>query len=216
MPGNRPDAVLPLLGTTLTAPERTPYICGFAAQMSICCSCGILDGVNRLHPLAITSGDNRAMYRWFRSLVSLRGIAALAIGCMFIVLAVVPEAFGDNDPPWIIKVLMVGAGVLMVAGGSLAIRFKLHRQRVVGTNVPQDVMVELEDGGGEGSADTAFVELDGGCWAVPFDGPAAAWRSGIEGKVPAKAWFDPATDMPVAVEVRGVLLNTLAAPQRRS
>jgi hypothetical protein len=191
--------------------------------MSICDACGKLNGVNRLHPLAITIAHDRAMYRWFRSLVSLRGIAALAIGCMFIVLAVVPEAFGDNDPPSFIKVLMVGAGVLMVAGGFLAIRFKLHRQRVVATAVARNILVELEDGGGEGSADTVYVETDGERWAVPFDGPAAVWRAinggkggeGVRsGQMAGRAWFDPATDMPVAVEVHGVLLNTLAEPRR--
>ncbi len=164
------------------------------------------------------------MYRWFRNNVSLRGIAAIAIGLLFQWAIFAP---GVMVPPMPMPLAVVFSlmGLVLAIGGFLAIRFKLHRQRVVATAVARDVMVELEDGGGEGSADTVFVEADGGRWAVPFDGPSAAWRAsknvkggqGVRtGQMAGRAWFDPATAMPVAVEVHGVMLNTLAEPRRQS
>ena len=76
------------------------------------------------------------------------------------------------------------------------------------------VLVELKDGGGEGSPDIAVVEASSGRWEVPFHGPSAAGKLTGTGQLQAHAWLDPATGMPVVVEVSGVRLNTLWKPGR--
>jgi hypothetical protein len=153
------------------------------------------------------------MYRWFRNNISLRGIAAIAIGALFQWAVFVP---GIMDPPMSVPLAVIFSlmGLGLALAGCMAIWFKWHRERVPETARPEKVLVELKDGGGEGSPDIAVVEASSGWWELPFDGPAAAGKLFNKGQLQATAWLDPATNMPVALEVGGVRLNTLWKPSR--
>lgn len=153
------------------------------------------------------------MYHWFRSNISLRGIAAIAIGIMFQWVVYVPGII-DPPMPWPFKIVFSAMGVVLAIAGCMAIWFKWHRERVTERTKPEHVLVELKDGGGEGSPDIAIVEASSGQWRVPFHGPAAAGKLFDKGQLEAMAWLDPKTDMPVLLEVGGIRLNTLWKPGR--
>jgi hypothetical protein len=153
------------------------------------------------------------MYRWFRNNISLRGLAAIAIGLLFQWAVFVPGVI-DPPMPWLLALVFSLMGLALALAGCMAIWFKWHRQRVAESTRPETVLVELKDGGGEGSPDIAVVHASSGKWKVPFHGPSAAGKHIGKGQMKATAWLDPASDMPVAVEVDGIRLNTLYKPSR--
>lgn len=153
------------------------------------------------------------MYRWFRSNMSLRGIAAIAIGLMFQWMVFVPGVM-DEPMPVSLAVIFGLMGLALALAGCMAIWFKWHRERVAERTLPQAVLVELKDGGGEGSADIAIVEASSGRWKVPFHGPAAVNPLFGKGQQDATAWLDPKTGMPVTLDIGGIRLNTLWKPSR--
>lgn len=153
------------------------------------------------------------MYRWFRNNISLRGLAAIAIGLMFQWAVFVPGVM-EPPMPWLLAALFSLMGLGLALAGCVAIWFKWHRERVAEGARPEKVLVELKDGGGEGSPDIAVVEASSGRWKVPFHGPFAAGKMFGKGQLEATAWLDPKTGMPVVLEVSGVRLNTLWKPSR--
>ena len=153
------------------------------------------------------------MYRWFRSNVSLRGLAAIAIGVLFQWAVLTPGVI-DPPMPWLLALLFSLMGLALALGGCRAIWFKWHRERVAEGTRPEAVLVELKDGGGEGSPDIALVHASSGKWRVPFHGPAAAGKLIGKGQMEATVWLDPSNEMPVALEVDGIRLNTLWKPSR--
>lgn len=153
------------------------------------------------------------MYRWFRNNLSLRGIAAIAIGVLFQWMVFTPGVI-DPPMPWPLAALFSLMGLALALAGCMAIWFKWRRERVAESTRPEKVLVELKDGGGEGSADIAVVQASSGRWEVPFHGPSAAGKLFGKGKLEATAWLDPTTNMPVVLDVGGVRLNTLWKPSR--
>lgn len=153
------------------------------------------------------------MYRWFRNNISLRGIAAIAIGLMFQWVVFVPGVM-EPPMPWLLAVVFSVMVLALALAGCVAIWFKWHRERVAEGARPEKVLVELKDGGGEGSPDIAVVHATSGKWKVPFHGPAAAGKLIGKGQMEATAWLGPATDMSVVLEVDGIRINTLWKPSR--
>ncbi len=153
------------------------------------------------------------MYRWIRNNVSLRGIAAIAIGSLFQWVVFAPGVM-DDPMPWPLAMFFSLMGLVLAVAGGMAIWFKWHRERVAQSTRPETVLVELKNGGAEGSPDIAIVEASSGHWKVPFHGPAAAGKLFDKGQLEARAWLDPETDMPVVLDVGGVRLNTLWKPSR--
>ncbi len=153
------------------------------------------------------------MYRWFRHNTSLRGIAAIVIGLVFLWMVFVSGVMHEPTPiPLAVVFSMMG--LALAIAGCMSIWFKWHRERVAESTLPEAVLVELKDGGGEGSADIAVVEASTGRWNIPFHGPTALNPLFGKGQLDATAWLDPKTDMPVALEIGGIRLNTLWKPSR--
>lgn len=141
--------------------------------------------------------------------VSYRGIGALGIGLVFIWLALNPQHFNDDTPPFFFLVIMFLAGVGGVYGGIASLRFVWRRSYLVRTNasVAAEICV-LEDDDDERGAETVHVRINGRCQALRVDHSGAV-RNYVDGKVRwGEVWLDP-NGRVHAIAISGEHFNTL-------
>ncbi len=150
------------------------------------------------------------MYRWFRNNVSLRGIAAIAIGVLFLVVLIQPERFFAEPVPALVSSLSLVVGLALVMAGLVLLRFKWRRARLVASGQPVQTMATLhKDEDSDSTSYWAYVELGGEAWRIGFDQTASRYEGPFGVEVPVDAWLDSKTGEPVAIAVDGSQLNTL-------
>jgi hypothetical protein len=150
------------------------------------------------------------MYRWFRQWISTRGILAIAIGAMFLVVLIQPERFFAEPMPALVSSLSLVVGLAMILAGLVLLRFKWRRARLVAADRPVQTMATLhKEEESDSTSCWAYLGLGGETWRIGFDQTAGRYEGPFGVEVPVDAWLDSKTREPVAIAVNGAQLNTL-------
>ena len=150
------------------------------------------------------------MYRWFRQWISTRGILAIAIGAMFLVVLIQPERFFADPVPALVSSLSLAVGLALVMAGLVLLRFKWRRAALVAKGPPVQARAILyQDNDSDSTSYWAYVKTGGDTWRIGFDQTAGRYEGPFGAEVPVDVWLDGNTEEPVAIAVNGVQLNTL-------
>jgi len=146
--------------------------------------------------------------------ISYRGIAALAIGLVFLAFAVEPGAFDPNQPPAAVRVIVFLSGGALVALGVFSCLWVWRRSRTLRDSRPELGKARLHISEDSESTSYEFVlHLEDGAWRVGATG--AALRGLKDGETtPCRVWRHAPGGAPIALEIGGRQINTLPLPHR--
>lgn len=146
-------------------------------------------------------------------MISFRGILAIGVGAMFLVIALRPDVLGNDQPPLAILIIVFLMGSLAFVGGIVSVHF-VWRRHFAKRNVPPlaaDVyLVPAKD-----SDDTtydAYVRTHGQVWCAVIVKNSASARLADGVVRSGRVWADERTGAPLAIAIDGRQLNTLQKP----
>lgn len=147
---------------------------------------------------------------------SFRGLAALAIGALFLAVAAMPGLLGPDRPPGAVRALLAVAGGGLAGAGAMSLRWMARRRSAVREGTPEEAIATLAvDEDSESTSYTLTLHLNDGDWTMGVAGGAALAGLGAGRILPCRVWRHGGPGgAPVAVEIGGRQVETLPLPSR--